>query len=240
MVKIMILEDNEESLAILAEIVRQLSLEIKLFLAKDLGEAREIIRHQRDIALFLLDINLNEKRVEDVGGMEFAKEVRDCYEYELVTIVFVTSILSMELSSYREVQCYQYITKPYEKEQVHTIIKKILNHAGNEEKEFILIKKDGVNYKIVTDDIIYIQAVPRGIRIFLKKEEVEVKYLSLKQILPKLPPKKFIQCHRMFIVNRNCIEYIDAVNRMIKLIGRNLFIEIGVTYKAKVKEWIHE
>ncbi len=238
--KILILEDNLESLTALTKIVEGISDEMEVYPAKTIEEAREILNVQSNLSLFILDINLNEKKVEDVGGMDFAKEVRARYEYEFVPIVFVTSILSMELTSYREIQCYQYITKPFEQEKVQEIIRKILTHANHEEKESILIRKNGINYKISCDDIVFIQAVTRGMRIFLKNESLDVKYLTLKQILPKLSEQKFFQCHRMFIVNRKYIEYVDMVNRVIKMLGTNELIEIGITYKAKAKEWINE
>lgn len=240
MTKVLILEDNADSLMALSKIVGEISEQIKVLEAATLLEARDFLEHEEGIALFLLDINLNQRKVEDIGGMDFAREVRSRYEYEFVPIVFITSILSMELTSYRELQCYQYITKPFEKKAVQEIIQKILSHTQAEEKESILIKKDGVNYKINCDDIIYIQAIPRGMRIILKNEELIVKYLSLKQLVPKLSTKYFLQCHRMFIVNRNYIEYVDSVNRVIKMLGTKETIEIGVTYKAKVKEWINE
>ncbi len=238
--KILILEDNLDSLTALTKIVAEISDEMEVYPAKTIEEAREIVNLQKNLSLFLLDINLNAKKVEDVGGMDFAKEVRARYEYEFVPIVFITSILSMELTSYREIQCYQYITKPFEKEKVLEIIRKIMTHANHEEKESILIKKNGINYKISCDDIIFIQAVTRGMRIYLKNEAVDVKYLTLKQILPKLSEKNFFQCHRMFIINRKYIEYVDTVNRVIKMLGCNELIEIGITYKVKAKEWINE
>ena len=242
--KILVLEDNVESLtaleAMIAELSEEFLEEITVLAADNLLKAREFLREEREISLFLLDINLNEKNATDMAGMEFAREVRAIYEYELVPIVFITSILSMELTSYREIQCYQYITKPFEKKAVQEIIRRLLKHNKTEEKEFLLIKKDGINYKIACDDIILIQAVPRGIRILLKKEELKVRYLTLKQLLPKLSTKSFLQCHRMCIINRKHIEYVDFVNRMIKMLGTKEAVEIGGTYKARVKEWIHE
>lgn len=239
MAKILILEDNKESLMALEKIVAGIMEDTKVFGASTIDEAKQLIDSEENFSLFLLDINLNEKNIENIEGMSFAKEIRKHYDYELVPIVFITSILSLELTSYREIQCYRYITKPFHEEEVKEMIERILSHSQEEEKEFILIKKDGINYKILCEDILYIQAVPRGIRLFLKKEELEVKYLTLRQIYPKLPQKDFLQCHRMFIVNRKFIEYIDTVNKMIKILGKNESIEIGVTYKGKIREWMN-
>lgn len=240
MIKILILEDNKDSQKALESIVKKISDKIVIFTAETISQAQQTVEAEAGFALFLLDINLNAKNVEDIAGMDFAREIRKRYEYEIVPIIFVTSILSMELTSYREFQCYRYITKPFDEKEVTDIIGKVLSHTQEEDMESLVIKKDGINYKILCSDIIYIQAVPRGLKLCLKKEEVEVKYLTLKQILPKLSSKNFLQCHRMFIVNRTYIEYLDHVNKIIKLAGTSEIIEIGVTYKAKLKEWMNE
>ena len=44
----------------------------------------------------------------------------------------------------------------------------------------------------------------------------------------------FLQCHRMFAVNRREVEYYDTVNRIVKLKDCADVIEIGVTYKAEI------
>ena len=67
----------------------------------------------------------------------------------------------------------------------------------------------------------------------MKKEVWKVPYVTLTQMLKKLPEKMFVQCHRMFAVNLNEIEYYDLVNRMIKIKDCGDMVEIGVTYKAE-------
>lgn len=239
MIKILVLEDNEESLLSLSRIVQELSEEILTIPARSCEEAKKILETEKSIDLFLLDINLNAKKVEDSGGLDVAKWIRQQYEYELTPIVFITSILSMELAAYREIQCHQYITKPFEAHKVQEIVQKILSHAKEPEKEYVVVKQNGVNYKISCEDIMFLKAVPRGLQIYLREENFEVRYLTLKQILPKLPVKDFFQCHRMFIVNRQHIEYADLVNRVIKIKDSEEFIEIGGTYKAKAREWMN-
>ncbi|MFW5646632.1 MAG: LytR/AlgR family response regulator transcription factor, partial [Acetivibrio ethanolgignens] len=161
--------------------------------------------------------------------------------YEFTPIVFVTSILSLELQSYRELQCYRYITKPFDRTEVAAIIEKVLLHSLEQREEAsVTIKKDGINYKLSCDDILFIQAISRGVRLVLKTEELAVRYLTLKQLLPKLPQDEFLQCHRMYIVNQRYIEYVDTVNRMIKIRGSKEPVEIGVTYKTQIRSLLHE
>lgn len=240
MIKILVLEDNPDSLKSLEDMIGRVSSKIKVFGVKSGEEAEELLKSVSGFHLFLLDINLNTQNVEDAQGMEFARHIREIHEYEFTPIVFITSILSMELASYREIQCYRFITKPFSEEEVKSIVIRVLSHTDEEEKAFILIKRDGINYKVLCDSIVYIEAVPRGVKLHLTEEEVEVKYLSLRQILPKLSQKDFFQCHRMFIVNRRYVEYIDLVNQVIKMLGTKAMVEIGVTYKSRIRSWMNE
>lgn len=239
---LLILEDEADSRNALVEIIKGISEDIEITAVASEEEAVAAISCKKTFALFLLDINLDTSKLSDTSGMNVAREIRKLYYYEFTPIVFVTSILSLELQSYRELQCYRYITKPFEKEEVEAIIKKVMTHTGEQkgEPQSVTIKKDGINYKISCDDILFIEAVPRGIRLRLKKEQMDIRYLTLKQILSRLPDKEFIQCHRMYAVNQKYIEYVDTVNRIIKMRGCKELIEIGVTYKTQIRGILHE
>lgn len=56
--------------------------------------------------------------------------------------------------------------------------------------------------------------------------------------MEKLPEGQFVQCHRMYVVNRSFIDYVDIVNRIIRM--KNLQeVEIGVTYKTEIRGLLH-
>ncbi|MBQ9699984.1 MAG: LytTR family transcriptional regulator DNA-binding domain-containing protein, partial [Lachnospiraceae bacterium] len=75
-----------------------------------------------------------------------------------------------------------------------------------------------------------------GVCLHLKKESMRVPYLTIVKLLEQLPEEDFIQCHRMAVVNKKYIESVDFVNRMIKMVGIDELVELGGTYKQKVKE----
>ena len=68
----------------------------------------------------------------------------------------------------------------------------------------------------------------------MKNENWNVPYVTLKQILQKVPADMFLQCHRMFAVNRRKVEYFDTVNRIVKIKDCEDIVEIGVTYKSEI------
>lgn len=179
-------------------------------------------------------MNLSGSKREDIGGILFAREVRERFRYTFTPIVMVTAVGAMEMQAYRELHCYQYIMKPFRKEQVVEVVEKVLAKAKQEEPPSVTVKKEGINYQVKCEDIRYIEAVPRGIAIHMKEETWNVPYVTLKQMLQKVPRDIFVQCHRMYVVNKREVEYYDTVNRIVKLRDCDDTVEIGVTYKAEI------
>lgn len=235
MLRILVLEDETYSREALTKILREISKEITVDAAADLASARLLLEGTVSFDLFLLDINLHPENAEDTSGLEFAKEVRLLTRYEFTPLVMVTSVAGMEIEAYRKLHCYQYLVKPYARREIEELVKKLLFHKQTEEHPSIVVKKDGINYKIGCDEILCCKAVPRGVCLFLKKEQLNVPYVSIRQLLEKLPEKQFFQCHRMYVVNRDAVKYYDLVNQVIQVEGCPEQIDIGVTFKTEVK-----
>lgn len=240
MTRILILEDSKDCLKAITAMVEGVSDQVLATPTNSLEEARAALeKAQQPFQAFLLDINLNEEDNTDSSGITFAREIRMKKEYAFTPIVMVTSLANMELTAYREIQCYQYLIKPYHEEDIDRLVGKLLflSHQGEIRENYVIVKKDGVNYKLFCKDIICVKAVPRGVCFVLAKEEMKVPYLSIKQLLEKLPKEKFLQIHRMCVVNQDFIEYVDTVNGLICLKNGDR-AEIGVTYKNELRRWI--
>lgn len=242
MLRALILEDREESRKALLHIISDRFPEIETDTAATCEEAADLLSDASAEApydIFLLDINLDRTDASDASGLKFAKEIRAKHGYEFTPIVMITSISNLEMAAYREVHCYQYIIKPFVKEAVISVLKKLIEGKQQEERHYFVFKKDGINYKADCGDIVYLRAVPRGIAVVLRKEEIRVPYLTLRTALEKLP-EEFVQCHRMYAVNLRYVEYFDFVNQVIGLKGFTERIEIGGTYKTELKKRLEE
>lgn len=244
MVRVLILEDNKESLKAITAMVRQVSEEIEVLPADSVLKAQSYLEQETDrINAFFLDINLDEKNEYDIGGIEFARIVRSHKAHAFTPIVMITSIANLELQAYRELHCYQYILKPYQQDAIEKLIRDVLFQAGGSIEESVTVKKDGINYKITCRHIICVKAITRGVELTLASqngkgvEVMSVPYLTIHKLLEQLPEDIFIQTHRMYVVNKEYIDYIDYVNRVIKL-KNGIEVEIGVTYKNEVKKRI--
>lgn len=234
MTHVLILEDDRASMKALERILIDHSEDICVHAASSYEEAEELLNREIRYGLFLLDVNLGGEDREDIGGILFAREIRERFCYTFTPIVMVTAVGAMEMQAYRELHCYQYIMKPFLPEQVREVVDKVLSKERQEEPPVITVKREGVNYQVKCADIRYIEAVHRGVMLHLKDENWRLPYVTLRQILSKLPDGMFLQCHRMFVVNRQEVEYYDLVNRMVKLKGCADNVEIGVTYKAEI------
>ena len=131
MTKIMILEDSIDSLKALKVIVESVSKDIAVIPVKSLEEARAALQDEANLfQAFLLDINLDEQKPQDASGMEFAREVRNDSRYVFTPVIMITSLANLELAAYRELHCYQYILKPYQREEIEKLIQKVLFQTG--------------------------------------------------------------------------------------------------------------
>ena len=117
---------------------------------------------------------------------------------------------------------------------IAAVVQKVLEKESREKSPVIVVKKDGINYQLKCEDIRYLEAIPRGTRLHLVTENWDVPYVTLRQMLLKMPKGMFAQCHRMYAVNKNEVEYYDTVNRIIRIKNCPDTVEIGVTYKSVI------
>ena len=219
-----------------------MSEDIQVCAASSLAQAEELLRQEEVFDLFLLDINLSSKDKSDQSGLMFARKLRERECYAFTPVVMITSVLSLEMESYREIHCYQFLSKPLDRKELETVVGRVLSHKNEGDRAFevpsLMVKKDGINYKLKCHEIVYIKAAARGVCFCLNQgTSLEVPYLSIRQLKEKLPGN-FVQCHRMFVVNRDYVEYFDLVNRIVKMSGHQETVEIGVTYKKMIRELI--
>lgn len=240
MARIFVLEDDEQSREALKKMLCPLAADIEVDTAPGLADARLLLYGDYEYDLFLLDVNLEKEKDNDALGLVFAEEIRCMAKYEFTPLVMITSVAHLELEAYRKIHCYQYILKPYDEQEIRDMVGKVLFHIRGREKPHIIVKKNGINYKILCQDIVFCKAVPRGVCLYLKREQMEVSYLSVRQLLDKLPRPDFFQCHRMYVVNRAYVKYFDLVNQMIEVEGYQEKIDIGVTYKTELRRLMNE
>lgn len=231
--RVLIIEDNKNSLQGLCKIVEALKKNIIVYTAQDVSTAYKEAMEQT-IDLFLIDIILDTSKPGDVSGMTFADRIRKVPEYEFTPIIFITALEDSQLYAYSKLHCYGYLEKPYNVEEAQKLIGKALEFPTKaSEIEYVYFRKDGILYPKQIKDIIYIENSKHQVIVHMVDDELILPYKTCKEILKDLASDTFFQCSRTTIVNKQYIENIDYVNRYIKLKKVPVTIEIGAVMKKR-------
>lgn len=212
MYNILILEDDCIQLRTLANIIKQSGAMYQVYEATNTEEAIKIA-HQQMIDLFYVDINLKNE-----SGLNFASKIRKMGRYRLTWIVFVTIYKEFMLSAFKKIHCYDYILKPYNKENIQRTTKFLLSdHCGQvavtEIKEkFIIVPVKNIQVKIFINEIIFVEVFIRTSIIHTINGSFTIDYLSLKKLNSMINDKNILQSHRSYLVNIKYINKIEKTN----------------------------
>lgn len=209
MINILVLEDDPIQRKILVEIIQKIDKHFIIYEADNEKEGLEIA-DKKEISLFYVDISL-----KNSSGLDFAKKIRKINKYRLTWIVFITTYVKHMLEAFKEIHCYDYIIKPYEKEKVNEVTLTLL--ANNKpadtqlivEKKYIVFNIRGILLKLCVDDIIFIEVYLRTFIIHAKTGKYEAKNTSLRKIKEQMKYFNFIQVHKSYIVNLKLVKSID-------------------------------
>jgi two-component system LytT family response regulator len=188
--------------------------------------------------LFYIDIQLNNE-----NGLKLAKHIRKIPGYELTWIVFVTSHVEYMLEAFKEIHCYDYILKPYEKSAIHNMTRKLLvsnskGITGKEGRKFIAVDIDDIMVRIFVDEIIFIEVFGKHCVIHTIRGVYNVKNLPLIKILDMISADTLIQSHRSYAVN---LHYLQSINKNrpcweISFINYRENALVGGKYKESIME----
>lgn len=183
-----------------------------------------------NIDIFLLDIQLN-----DYKGTLLANQIRLIDKYKYTPIVFITALANEELYAYREIKSYSFLTKPFTKDELLKTITDVVEykkHLNPESKKLKITQKLFV-FEYDLKGIIYIESFGKKLEIHLNKGSEVISGYSLKSIFELIDDSSFIQCHKSYIVNKNYVEKIDKVNKIIYLSNLEN-IPVGKKFESNV------
>lgn len=235
---VLIVEDKVFYRDAINTIIKEMDLDVEIYLAKNIEEAYQVVAHRR-IHLFLLDIILDSNDSGDVSGLHFAEQLREMSKYKYTPIIFITSLEDPKLYTYSELHCYEFIEKPFSVPRVRdTILRALEIPVVNDDNRRVYFRKDGIIYSKHLKEIVFIESTRRKIVIHCIDDELEIPYKTTDEILRELDSETFVQCSRYTIINRNYIKHIDYTNRYIKLKHYEESIEIGAVMKKSFRDKI--
>lgn len=236
MKKILLLEDNIKSAAIIENALYKVSDKIQVFSVTCTDEAYPLIVNNR-IDVLIVDIILNTSKQGDTSGIKFVQKLRMFAQYKFTPVIFVTSLEDPVIYAFRELHCYGYIEKPFDIKQIQKLVVEALTYeAPDTEDKTLYFRKDGILYPVNCKNIVYAESSNHKMCFYFEnKTELTIGYKSCKQVLEEAEMKELLQCNKGTIINRRHIVNIDLTNGVVTLRG-NVRINIGNAYKKKLIE----
>lgn len=230
MYHIVICDDEKEILNNITQTVR-MSFEQSSILAQytALTDSRELVKilETQKVDILFLDIDM-----PYFSGMDIAKMITDRGLKTL--LVFVTSYdaLVYQTFAYRP---FGFIRKSYFDKEIDEVIERLEKELLSWKEELILQKGREI-IKIPMNDIYYMEA--NGNYIDIYTENGNEKYReTMTKIEEELKGRKFVRCHKGYLVNT---EYISRMNNNEIELTDGRRIPVGRSYEKEVKQTILE
>lgn len=236
----MLAEDDHIQREILKIMIHSIDNSIEIYEADSESSALGIIENQ-DINMFLIDIGLKES-----SGLDLAMDIRNTPKYEFSQIVFLTTHLDYILQAFKQIHCYDYILKPYNKNDVQAVLKKLIsneiNCLGNgkddsdkhEDKELVIKIRSSIYVVVKIEEIIFIEVKGRDCEVNTISGVYAYNNISLKKILELIDCKDIVQSHKAFAINKNYIFKIDKLDiRLFNVYFKNYSKNALIGYKFK-------
>lgn len=178
---------------------------------------------EQSVDLLFLDIEM-----PYMSGVELLSGLTDPPK-----VIIVSAYEQYALKGY-ELDVTDYLLKPVSFERFLKAVNKVYDQvarpaAAGAEPKFIFVKTTQKMEKIFFRDILFVEGMENYVSIQTSSGKV-VTHTSLSDFLKKLPPYKFIQIHKSYIINQ---DHVSALEGNLLNIG-TYKLPISRNYKAKV------
>jgi len=234
--KILIIEDILEQAKVLASIAKEVNKNFLIYYASNEGDAYKILM-EKTIDIFLVDIILKADDVADMSGLKLVEAIRKIPRYMFTPVIFITSMEDNQLYAFTELNCIDYIEKPFFRERVIKVLNKAMYYQSDRnEQKVVCLRNDGVIYPLKINEILYAFFTNHKMVIYFEKgKEMTFPYISMNKFMDETEDC-FVQCNRHTVINKNKVVFVDRANQCIKLAGVEEPIEIGIRYNKKIAE----
>lgn len=203
MIKVAIIEDNDQDAESLINEISRYSKENKID-----------ITYQRfsNPILFLdkyepnFDVVFFDIMMPLMNGIEASKKLRKLDEE--IIIIFLTSLAQFAIEGY-SVQALDYIIKPLNYFDFAMKFSRILPRIKKKEVESLVVKTKQGNQVININDIIYIESIGHNLNYHLFNKDTLEERNTLKNIEAKLSRYNFSRCNSCYLVN---LKYITLIS----------------------------
>jgi DNA-binding LytR/AlgR family response regulator len=224
MIKAVAIDDEPIALKVIENFCSEMPF---LELQKTFPEAREGLRYLNKfpVDLIFLDIDM-----PHLNGIDLYKQLK-----QDTMVIFITSRSDYAVEGFT-LKAVDYLLKPFTFDRFKQAVDRaneFLNfnlQSSSDNSNFLYIRADFSLVKVDTNEIVYIEALDDYLKIYIKDQKTLVARMTMKTILEKLPPSKFLRVHRSFIVPIDRVQSLRSKSLMIDKaeipIGGNYIEEI--------------
>jgi len=156
------------------------------------SNGEELLKYDKIIDILFLDIQMN-----GIDGMETARKLRSRKFKGF--LIFITILEEMVFQAF-DVQAYDYLVKPIEKNRFEKTMERLLDSMQDASEASLLIQKGYESIIIAFADIVFCEIIDRKIYLHLTSSKVIDFYERIENLESKLD-SRFFRCHRSFLIN---------------------------------------
>lgn len=222
--KIIILDDEPHAVRLLKDYAEKISTFKIIYSGNDTYKVLELFKEQSNILVFI------DLQMPELSGLEIMQMNKSFQHNFIITSAYQE--YALEAFKYKVID---FLVKPITFSRFHESVQKYLDWQNSfnatSKKSELYIKAERKIYRIIPEDIIYIEGLKDYIRIHIKGDKIIV-YENMKDIIERLPNNKFLRIHRSYIIPTEKIKLLEG-NR-IWLYG-DIRLPIGETYRKEIK-----
>lgn len=221
-----VLDDEPFAVRLLADYASKVPQLHLLYADTDIYKAMDVLKSE-EVDLVFLDIQMPQ-----LTGIELMQLFNQRHNF-----IITSAYPEYALEAY-QFHVVDYLLKPITFNRFYQSVEKYnrwqQTFHSEEGDDFLFVKSDRKHYKIAPDSILYIEGLKDYIRIHTSGEKIMV-LENMKDILEKLPQRRFVRIHRSYIIPLSKIKVIEG--NQIQL-ADGTFLPIGETYRKLVSEWV--
>lgn len=222
-----IIDDDKLSCRVIEEFVGKTENLELLQTFTNAVDAINYLRHNEEIDLIFLDIEMPE-----MSGIDFM----DSLTNSVPQIIIISSKDIYALNAF-EYDVTDYLLKPVQYVRFYKAVSKAMNRYSkgklDSKGDEIFIKHNSSLVRLKYNDVLWVEALENYVIVNTFHEKYTI-HFTMKAIEQKLPANKFSRVHRSFIVNTSSINVIEDNAILIKTHDGTKSIPIGKSYKDKL------
>lgn len=231
MLKVAIVDDDKDSIEIMAGIVRKaFEEEEEIISLNSFSRAENVcfdIQERKIYDIYLLDIEM-----PGITGMDLARKIHE--EDVEAIIIFITSHPEFAMDGY-EVNAYRYILKSQVRDKLPKALKDVAKEIREGRNSFYYIQTNSRYERVYYKNILYLKKDEKN-TVFVTRDGDKQVRKSMKQVYEEMDRPEFVYIDRGVVVN---IANITRVKNTSIVLGEEIILRISKPHLREVKEQIN-